>query len=148
VLLPAGAPAPSFSLSDPEGAPLSFRAKAGMEPALLIFWSLFCPPCQEEMPMYADLSLRHPPPELRVIAVNLDGPTLARSVSQYARMRQLPFPVAMDEKQGEHFAAADAYGVTGTPGLVLIGADGTVVWRHEGRVDPLELESAILEGLR
>jgi thiol-disulfide isomerase/thioredoxin len=147
-LPPAGAKAPGFELSDPEGNPVVFRAGQGGEPALLIFWSLFCPPCREEMPLFADLAVRYPPPALRVIAVNLDGDTLARAVTQYSRLQGLPFPVAMDQKQNGRFAAAGAYGISGTPALVLIGADGKVVWSHEGRVDPLELESAITEGLR
>lgn len=147
-LLPAGAKAPAFELSDPEGSPVSLRPGAGGEPALLVFWSLFCPPCREEMPYFADLSVRYPPPGLRLIAVNLDGDSLARAVAQYAKQARLPFPVAMDEKRNGRFAAAGAYGVSGTPALVLIGADGRVVWSHEGRVDPLELESAVTEGLR
>jgi thiol-disulfide isomerase/thioredoxin len=147
-LLSAGAKAPAFELSDPEGNPVSFRGEKSGEPALLVFWSLFCPPCREEMPYFADLAVRYPPPGLRVIAVNLDGDSLARAVSQYARLQDLPFPVAMDEKRNGRFAAAGAYGVSGTPALVLIGADGRVVWSHEGRVDPLELESAVTEGLR
>ena len=147
-LLPAGSKAPPFSLSDPDGKPVVFQPGKGGEPALLIFWSLFCPPCQEEMPLFADLALRHPPPALNAIAVNLDGDNLARAVAQYARQQRLPFPMAMDEKRGERFVTAGLYGVTGTPSLVLIDRDGVVVWSHEGRVDPLELESAVLEGLR
>jgi len=144
----AGSLAPSFRLTDVGGAPISFRAGEDTVPRLLIFWSLFCPPCQEEMPLFVDLALRHPPPELQVIAVNLDGTSLARSVAQYARAEHFPFPAALDEKQGDRFVVAGRYGVTGTPSLVLIDATGTVVWSYEGRVDALELESAILDGLR
>lgn len=147
-LLPAGSKAPPFELPDPEGSPVVFLAGKGGEPALLVFWSLFCPPCREEMPLFADLAVRYPRPALRVIAMNLDGDSLARAVAQYARLQGLPFPVAMDEKRGERFVAAGAYGVTATPSLVLIRSDGAVVWSHEGRVDPLELESAVTEGLR
>lgn len=148
-LLGHGALAPPFELPDPEGEVVSFRpGEDGSPPTLLVFWSLRCPPCREEMPLFADLALRYPSPELRVIAVNLDGPGLTRAVAQYGRGQNLPFPLAEDQRGRGGFGVSGAYGVTGTPTLVLVGRDGAVAWSHEGPADPLELEEAVGAAIR
>ncbi len=100
------------------------------------------------MPLFVDLALRHPPPELRVIAVNLDGVSMAPAVARYAEAEQFPFASLLDEKEGDRLVVAGLYGVKGTPSLVLVDSKGTVIWSYEGQVDALELESAILDGLR
>ena len=43
--------------------------------------------------------------------------------------------------------AADAYGVVGTPSLVLIGKDGTINWTHVGREDVPVMESEIRKAI-
>ncbi len=144
-LLAPGTPAEPFVLSDPEGRPVLFTPGEGGGPVLIVFWSIFCPPCQEEMPLLAGLARKLEPRGLRVISVNLDGPAMARAVGTYARQQRLPFPVAMDEKADGRFVFATAYGVTGTPSLFLVGPDGTIRWNHEGRTDPGMLQAEIEE---
>ena len=147
-LLSPGTPAEPFVLSDPEGRPVLFTPGEGGGPVLLVFWSMFCPPCQEEMPFLAGLARRLGPRGLRVVSVNVDGSGMARAVATYAKRQKLPFPVAMDEKADGQFVFARAYGVTGTPSLFLVGPDGRVRWNHEGRTDPGMLQAEIEELLR
>ncbi len=147
-LLAPGTPAEPFVLSDPLGQPVLFTPGEGGRPVLLVFWSMFCPPCQEEMPFLAGLSRKLGPRGLRVISINVDGTGMARAVATYARQQKLPFPVAMDEKSDGQFVFARAYGVTGTPTLFLVGPDGRIRWNHEGRTDPGMLQAEIEELLR
>ncbi len=141
--LAPGARAEPFVLSGPGGEPVIFSPGESGKPALVLFWSLFCPPCREEMPYFAALARRYGPRGLEVISINVDGPDMARAVERYAARENLPFPVGMDEKEGRDFVFAKAYGVTGTPALFLVAPDGTVKWSHEGRVDPGALEAEI-----
>jgi thiol-disulfide isomerase/thioredoxin len=135
-LLPVGAPARPLALGDPQVNPVSFDASRGDNPALLIFWSLFCEPCKEELPFMDQLGREYAGKGLEVFTVNIDGENMARAAAQYWQMNRFWLPVAMDRKTGKKFEAADAYGVTGTPSLFLIGRDGTVQWNHAGRLDP------------
>ncbi len=141
--LAPGARAEPFALSGPGGEPVIFSPGEGGKPALVLFWSLFCPPCREEMPYFAALARRYSPRGLEVVSVNVDGPELARAVERYAAQEELPFPVAMDEREGQDFVFARAYGVTGTPALFLVDPDGTIRWSHQGRVEPGALEAEI-----
>jgi len=139
--LAPGAPAEPFLLTDPGGNPVIFSpGEPGSPPTLLVFWSMFCPPCQDEMPYLTSLGKRT---GIQVITVNLDGTRMARAVANYARLNRIEVPVALDEKIRGEFATAAAYGVTGTPGLFLIDATGVVRWSHQGRVAPEVLEEEI-----
>ncbi|MEW6488635.1 MAG: TlpA disulfide reductase family protein [Thermodesulfobacteriota bacterium] len=135
-LLPVGSPARPFALSDPDGNPIGLDAKTNPGPVLLIFWSLFCEPCKEELPFLDEMGQQYAPKGLRVLTVNIDGENMAKAATRYWQMNRFGFPMAMDRKDGNKFEAADAYGVTGTPSLFLIGRDGTVRWNHAGRLDP------------
>ncbi len=141
--LAPGERAEPFVLTGPDGRPVSFSPGEEGRPALVLFWSLFCPPCREEMPFFSALARRYAPKGLRVVSINVDGPDMARAVARYADQEALPFPVAMDEKAGTEFVFAKAYGVTGTPALFLVAPDGTVRWSHQGRVDPGALEAEV-----
>ncbi|GAB4252100.1 TlpA family protein disulfide reductase [Deferrisoma sp.] len=138
-LLGPGDRAEPFVLADPAGEPVAFRPGEG-GPVLLVFWSMFCPPCQEEMPYFADLDGKK---GLRVITVNLDGQRMARAVENYARLNRIGAPIALDEKVQGTFVTAGAYGVTGTPAVFLVDASGTVRWSHQGKVVHEELEAEI-----
>lgn len=135
-LLPVGSRAKAFALSDPGGNPLGFDAETDGNPVLLVFWSLFCEPCKEELPYLDRVGREYAGKGLEVFTVNIDGENMARAADQYRIMNRFDFPVAMDRKTGKKYEAADAYGVTGTPSLFLIGRDGTVRWNHAGRLDP------------
>ena len=146
-LLAVGSPAPPFTLKDVEGKLLAFEPKPGKGATLLVFWSMFCEPCREELPLLDEMSARYSEKGLRVLSVNLDGQKLANAVARYRELNHFSFPVAMDEKVGKTYAVAGPYGVTGTPSLFLIGSVGAVQWRGAGRVDPEGFELEIRKAL-
>lgn len=143
----AGGPAPGFTLKDAKGKTLSFDPKGLKKPALLVFWSLFCEPCKEELPLFGWLGEKYAGEGLQVLGVNLDGANMAGAAARFFTMNKLSFPSAMDRKEGKHFVTAEAYGVTGTPSLFLVGADGKVGWTHVGRVEAASLETALRTAL-
>lgn len=48
------------------------RAEQAGKPFLLVFWSLYCEPCREEMPQWGELQRRHP--GVSIILVATDPP--------------------------------------------------------------------------
>ncbi|HEX9205111.1 MAG TPA: TlpA disulfide reductase family protein [Candidatus Deferrimicrobiaceae bacterium] len=130
-LLSAGEKAPGFSLRDVDGNEVHFPPGDG-RPALVVFWSVFCPMCRELMPGIGDFAVRHGA-AVRVIGVNLDGSRFAGSVRDYLREMALPFPVGLDALRGDLFIASDPFGVEKTPTAVLVDGGGTVrgAWAAE-----------------
>ncbi len=107
-----GEPAPPIRRPDLEGNIVDLAAFQG-EPVLLLFWSPGCGYCQELLPYI--LAFEQATTRVRMIVIS--GGSV--SVNQ-----ELGFasPVVLDD---DH-AIGQAFGVTGTPAAVLIGAKGTV----------------------
>jgi len=123
-LLTPGENAPGFTLSDVDGKPVSFQPGGG-KPALVVFWSVFCPMCKEMMPGIDGFAVRHGA-TVRVFGVNLDGKRFSGAVRSYLNDPGLHFPVGLDDLRGDFFIASDAYGVEKTPTAVLVDGAGTV----------------------
>ncbi|MCL5885035.1 MAG: TlpA family protein disulfide reductase [Deltaproteobacteria bacterium] len=130
-LLHTGEKAPGFSLRDVDGKPVAFRPGHG-KPALVVFWSVFCPMCREMMPGIDRFAARHGR-NVRVIAVNLDGKRFTNAVRAWLKEADPRFPVGLDELRGDYFVASDPYGVEKTPTAVLVDGAGLVhgAWAAE-----------------
>ena len=146
-LIAVGSPAAPFSLPDLTGKSVAFEPKKGATSLLLVYWSIFCEPCKEELPMYGFVAEKYAPQGLNTLAINMDGAQMTRAISNYLRINQLTLKVLLDKKEGKRYLTADKYGVTGTPTLILIGPDGTVQWTHSGRVEAGTLEGAVQKAL-
>ena len=146
-VLATGTPSPGFTLKDTKGKNVSFNPKALKKPALLVFWSLFCEPCKEELPLFAWIGDKYQGEGLQLIGVNLDGANMAGAAARFFTMNRLAFPSVMDRKEGKRFVTAEAFGVTGTPSLFLVGSGGGVGWTHVGRVEAPALEAAVRAAL-
>ncbi len=107
-----GEPAPRIRRTDLEGKVVDLALFQG-EPILLLFWSPGCGYCQELLPYI--LAFEQATTRVRMIVIS--GGSV--SVNQ-----ELGFasPVVLDD---DH-AIGQAFGVTGTPAAVLIGAKGPV----------------------
>lgn len=108
-----GEQAPRIRHPDLDGNLVDLATFLG-EPILLLFWSPGCGYCQELLPHV----LAFEQAEIRVRLVVISGGSVAVN-------RELGFtsPVVLDDNR----SVAQAYGVLGTPGAVLIGARGDVV---------------------
>jgi thiol-disulfide isomerase/thioredoxin len=94
------------------------------KPRLLFFWATWCVPCKFSLPeVMAFAKARN----IEVVAItDEDSETLDKFFGQFKE----PFPatVAMDPYR----AAFQAFGVSGTPTFVLIGADNKVQYYRTG----------------
>jgi len=143
-ILKIGADAPVFVTKDLQGEDFALEQYIGKKPILIFFWSFFCGPCREEMPILQKLYEDLGKDQVTFIGVNLDGTKLSRAIDKFMKDSQLDFTAVFDELQGLEYKIADPYGVAGTPTVYAIGLDGKVVFSAVGRVEPEELK-VILE---
>lgn len=137
-LLPAGSPAPLFEAADVDGKPFVLAEALARGPVLLVFWSLFCGTCREELPIIEQERPKFPE-RLQVVTVNLDEAPRAKTVKGFARQQGFTFQMVVNKTEGRDFAVDQAYKVKATPALYLLNADGTVAFGHYGALNPEEL---------
>lgn len=114
------------------------------DPTLLVFLAHWCPACNEELPVYAELASSGLLPEnLNVYAVLTSitpgrpgfppAQWLADGGWQFDTIVDMP-----DMDRGGEFVASSFYGLTATPFSVLID-DGVVIDRWSGVATPAEI---------
>jgi thiol-disulfide isomerase/thioredoxin len=103
----------------------------------LDFWASWCGPCKQSFPWMNDMQKKYGAKGLQVLAVNVDAKRA--DADQFLAQNPAQFVVAFDSK-GE---APKRIGVKGMPTSVLIGADGKVLYVHQGFRDE---ERGELEG--
>ncbi|MHB1225331.1 MAG: TlpA family protein disulfide reductase [Gemmatimonadaceae bacterium] len=143
--LAVGAPAPAYAVRTLDGD--TVRVGAGAVPAdgagtvtLLNVWATWCGPCRREFPELERLHRAHAPRGLRIVAVSIDLGDDA-PVAAFAREHGATFTIGRDVSG----TVQDRYQSMGVPESYLIGADGTLLWRHVGELpanDP-SLRSAL-----
>ena len=106
---------------------------------LVNFWATSCAVCLQEMPAIIETHQRFKARGFDTLAVAMkyDPPA---SVAHYARTRQLPFGVAIDNTG----AIAEGFGnIRGTPTTLLVDKRGRVVKRIVGQPDFGQLHALI-----
>jgi thiol-disulfide isomerase/thioredoxin len=141
-----GKPAPVFSVKDTEGKTFDFAAEQAKRAHVLVFWSIFCEPCREEMPVIEKLANEYRAGgKVEILTVNMDGEPFLDGIKGFLRQYKYSFRVLLDQldAKGETFAIADPYQVAGTPVLYLVNAEGKVAGSHLGRVGEADLRAMI-----
>jgi len=144
--LEPGQPAPDFTVKDLDGNVFRFADERTKRAHLLVFWSIFCEPCREEMPVIERLATEHRDGgKLSVLAVNMDGEPFIDGIKGFLRQYKYSVRVILDEldAKGEQFAIADPYQVAGTPVLYLVDAEGKVAGSYLGRIGEADLRAMI-----
>lgn len=111
-----GEPAPA--LVGAEGTPL--RWEAGGPPSVLLFYQSTCGPCSETLDQLRADAARLEARGVRLISVSSDG-----SEADF-KSQVLPWRNALWEKEGLNGANHRAYGVLGTPTLLVIDGKGVI----------------------
>ncbi len=126
-----GAPAPAFSVATIGGDSARIGGRAKQPVSLVNVWATWCGPCKAEFPELQALHTAFAPKGLRVVAISID--TEADStVAASAKSMGATFAIGRDpdDQVRGRFAAV------GIPETWLIGADGTLLWRHSGAIPP------------
>ncbi len=111
--------APDFELASINGAPASLAGLRG-KPAVLVFWTAWCPTCKEEAPHLNELAAKYEPRGVRVLGINIQD-SLARTQSGIDDFG-IRYAVARDADA----SVARRYNVTGTPTVVFLDKLGVV----------------------
>ncbi|MCA1567732.1 MAG: TlpA family protein disulfide reductase [Acidobacteria bacterium] len=114
-----GESAPDFQLTQLDGAQVSPQELRG-RPAVLVFWTAWCPSCKEEAPHINELAAKYEPQGVRVVGINIqDSPArLAGGIKDFG----IKYPVASDADA----SVARRYKVVGTPTIVFLDEQGIV----------------------
>jgi peroxiredoxin len=130
--------APDFELAAMNGSRLK-RADLNGQPAVLIFWTAWCPVCKEEAPEFNELAAQFATRGVRVIGINIQD-SVARTEAGIKEFG-IQYTVARDPDA----AVTRRYKVTGTPTIVLIDRNGVV--RYFGNELPLDYASRLVSML-
>jgi len=143
-----GDTAPAFSLEDLDGKLFELKKAPSGKVQLLVFWSIFCEPCKEEMPLIQRLYEQYKEKGFDVLAIAMDGEPMRKSIQGLIRQKGYTFRVFIDKlAKDESFVVADPYGVAGTPTLYLVDRTGKILLAEVGRTSREVLEQAIKKAL-
>lgn len=114
-----GDTAPDFQLGGLDGSQLRFADLHG-RPAVLIFWTAWCPVCKEEAPHFNQLAVTYEPLGVRVVGINIqDSPARTEgSVKEFG----IKYRVVRDSDA----SVTRRYKVTGTPTIIFLDRNGVV----------------------
>ncbi len=134
-----GEVAPDFTLQDSTGKTVTLDEFAG-KPLLLNFWATWCPPCQEELPLFQ--TLKEQTPELQVLLVNAGEGRgeVVRYLEANALNLNTAVNIAVNPAAERPVATEDTlevakrYRVRGMPTTFFIGADGIVESFYVGEI--------------
>ena len=144
-IAPVGSAAPALELSALDGTPASLGELRG-KVVLVNLWALWCEPCRHELPVLADLHEREAARGLAVVAINVDRKRPRDDIAGFVARQKLPFTIWLDPDD----RASAALGAATYPVNLLVGRDGTIVWRRDGAIrrDDPELRAALDAALR
>lgn len=141
--LAAGKDAPLFETVDMEGKPFVLKDAIAEGPVMLVFWSLFCGSCRDELPILQEELPKFEAAKVRLIALNLDEASRQKSVKTFAKQQGFTFPILMNKSETKSYDIDLTYDVKMTPALYLIGKDGKVIFSHYGPLNPEELQEVL-----
>jgi len=127
VSLAIGSPAPDAILEDLDGGELSLLSVVDGRPALIEFWATWCENCEALQPQLDQIQADHGN-ELAVLAVAVAVAQSQRRVRRHVEEHGAGYPYLWDGR-GD---AVRAYNATTTSVVVLLDADGTVVYTGVG----------------
>jgi thiol-disulfide isomerase/thioredoxin len=113
--------APDFALEDLEGRTVRLSDSAG-KVRLVDFWTTWCPPCREEIPMFKELQEKYAEHGFELLAISMDEGG-AQVVKPFLERFDVPYTNLIgDDETAEAFG-----GVLGYPTAFLVDGEGKVV---------------------
>ena len=140
-----GDEAPAYAAESIDGKPVSLAGLRG-SPVLLNVWATWCIPCRQELPDLQKLHEENAARGLVIVGVSVDVAGQEADVREFAREHGVTYPIWLDPQE----RVSSAFATVGVPTTVLIGPDGTLLWRHVGPVkaDDPELRRLIEQSLQ
>ena len=125
-----GDKAPDFELKSMTGENIALSDYKG-EPVLLIFWSIYCSDCAEELQVIQEIYEEYGN-SLVIIGVNIDNQP--EYVAQFVDDFGLTFTILLDSEGGVYYD----YNILYTPTRLFIDKDGSIIVRKSLSLDSKE----------
>jgi cytochrome c biogenesis protein CcmG, thiol:disulfide interchange protein DsbE len=135
----AGKPAPPFTLQTLDGGKAISLEQLRGRPVVLNFWASWCGPCKYEHRAISEGAEQFGSQAQFLGIIFEDTEDNAREFLQ--EMGPTPFPQLVDPRS----RTSVDYGVSGVPETYFITADGTILTKHVGPIDPQTLAQRIQE---
>ncbi|MBF0545926.1 MAG: redoxin domain-containing protein [Candidatus Riflebacteria bacterium] len=103
---------------------------------LVLFWSLFCHSCLEEIPQICEEMAKKSDPALESYFVSIDTSRMKKGIKNFVSKRGIKSEILLDEIASQSYFAADLWGVKTTPSVFLVDPGGKIVFSCEGPFDP------------
>jgi peroxiredoxin len=141
--LPAGKPAPDFTLPDIDGGEFSLRAALAKGPLVAAFFKISCPVCQLALPFLERLFKACGNDRVSFWGISQDN---ARETREFCQEFGLSFPALVDAKG---YPVSNSYGITHVPTIFLIAPDGKIRISSDGfsRGDLEEISAGLAKHL-
>lgn len=128
--LQPGKIAPVSKLCDTDNQFHSFPVSGAWN--LVVYWSLFCHTCIEEMPVLQKKLDKPDFKNLKSFFISLDTVKMKNAVKNYLKKRKLQSTVLLEEIASDSYITADKWGVKMTPSVFIVSPGGIVKFSHEG----------------
>lgn len=135
-LLQPGSQAPGFSAEGVNGGEVSL-SDSGEEPTLLVFFATWCPHCNNEAPILAELAEENE--DLNVVMAGIDGEDNPQKVQQFVEEYDIEAQALYQPSLGQE------YQVTGYPTSYVIDGQGQIVGANSGETPKEVLQGWIEE---
>lgn len=122
-----GQPAPDFALRSWKGENVRLSEHLG-EVVLINFWTTWCGPCRQEMPLLDDIYGKYRRAGLVLFSVNLDEEGNLDAAREMATTLKISYPVLFDARK----EVSRAFQASTMPLTVLIDREGVVRYVSEG----------------
>jgi thiol-disulfide isomerase/thioredoxin len=122
------------------------RDPKSARPLLITFWATWCDPCREEFPDLVQIDKDYKARGLEFITISLDDPgDIKTGVPQFLRTMHAVMPAYLLNVADPEPAIKEVDAAWGgsLPSTFLFNAQGQIVFKHTGRIQPAELRSAI-----
>jgi thiol-disulfide isomerase/thioredoxin len=139
-------PAPALAGKTIDGDPLALADLHG-QVVLVNVWATWCKPCERELPELAKLHRELSPQGFSVLGVSVDKRQDLHKVRAMVTSYQLGYPTLFVPDS----RVMVPWKLAGYPTSVLVGRDGTILWRRDGMIHPddpdlgPELEAALAQ---
>lgn len=139
-----GEPVPVVEGADPTGTPVSIGSSG--EPQLVLMVASWCPACHMQIPEFVTWQQQGGDEDVEVVVVVtlLEPDRPGWPADEWALNEGIPADLLMDDRYG---SVANAYGLRAVPYWVVIDADGRLVQRQAGIIEPGQI-SELAEAAR
>ncbi len=120
--------APQLVLENLDGSTFSLEEALKKGPVVFDFWATWCKPCIKSLPKLQSLAEKYAKRDVQVLTINVDGPRNLPKVRPFMQRHKLELPVLLDKTN----EVLKQFHLAGVPATLIIAADGTVWYKHQG----------------